>query len=329
MSTDKKANSESTESREIIITRVFDAPRELVWEAMTDPRHIAHWWGPRGFTTTTEIWDFSVGGKWNHVMRGPDGTEYPNFSVFKEIVKPERIVYSHGGGEKGAKAVSMDKTWTLDVVEKNKTRVTIHMIFPTAEERDHVVKNYGAIEGGKQTLERLSEHLPKMDLVAKEFRLERVFDAPRELVWKAWTDPKQMAQWWGPHNFVTPVCNVDVRPDGAYRIVMRATDGREFPLKGVFREVVEPERLVMTMDCSEHAADWHDMVKPNRTKEETNPAGVFLTTVTFESLGCKTRLTISTLFDTATIRDAMVKMGMNDGWSQSLDKLATLLAHST
>ncbi|MGD1087457.1 MAG: SRPBCC family protein [Verrucomicrobiota bacterium] len=148
--------------REIVITRVFDAPRELVWQAMTDSQHVIHWWGPRGFTTTIEEMDVRPGGVWKHVMHGPDGANYPNKSVFKEVVKPERIVFSHGGEREGGPGAHFEATWTFDVVDTGKTRVTIRMVFPSAADRDFVVREFGAIEGGKQTLERLAEHLPKM-----------------------------------------------------------------------------------------------------------------------------------------------------------------------
>src|SRR5688500_13701135 len=84
--------------REIVIERVLNAPRELVWGAFTDPKHLEQWWGPNGFTTKTKEFSFIPGGAWRHVMVGPDGAEYPNESIFEEIVKPERISYSHGGG---------------------------------------------------------------------------------------------------------------------------------------------------------------------------------------------------------------------------------------
>ncbi|MEJ0088460.1 MAG: SRPBCC domain-containing protein [Limisphaerales bacterium] len=148
--------------REIVITRDFDAPRELVWEAMTNPKHVVNWWGPRGFSTTIETMDFRVGGVWKHVMHGPDGVNYPNEKVFKEIVKPEKIVFSHGGRREGGPSVDAVATWTFDEVASGKTKVTLRMVFPSAKERDFVVKEFGAIEGGKQTLERLGEYLPKM-----------------------------------------------------------------------------------------------------------------------------------------------------------------------
>jgi uncharacterized protein YndB with AHSA1/START domain len=151
-----------TSDREIVIAREFAAPRELVWEAMTNPKHVVNWWGPRGFSTTIEKMDFRVGGEWKHVMRGPDGVNYPNHSIFKEIVTPERIVYTHGGKREGGPGVSFVSTWSFEKPAADKTRVTIRMVFPTAENRDFVVKEFGAIEGGKQTLERLGEYLPKI-----------------------------------------------------------------------------------------------------------------------------------------------------------------------
>jgi len=159
---DRNDSAEDTLDREILVSRIFDAPRELVWEAWTNPKHVERWWGPVGFTTTTEERDFKVGGIWKHVMRGPDGQEYPNKSVFTEIVKYQRIVYSHSGGRKGDPEIQFVSTWTF-VDVGGKTRLTIRQLFKSAEERNHVVKNYGAIEGGKQTLERLSAYLKQME----------------------------------------------------------------------------------------------------------------------------------------------------------------------
>lgn len=158
----KNPPSEKPSDREIVIARTFDAPRELVWRAMTDPQHVVNWWGPRGFTTTIETMDVRPGGVWKHTMHGPDGTNYPNKSVFKEIVKPERIVYSHGGGREDGPGASFVATWTFDEVEGGKTKVTIRMVFSSSAARDFVIKEFGAIEGGRQTLERLAEHLPTM-----------------------------------------------------------------------------------------------------------------------------------------------------------------------
>jgi uncharacterized protein YndB with AHSA1/START domain len=160
---DARTNNAATSiaDRGIVITRTFDAPRELVWEAWTNPRHVVHWWGPNGFSTTIEKMDVRVGGVWKHIMHGPDGKDYPNKSVFTAVVKPERIEYSHRGGSKGDPAAQFDATWTFDAVGAQ-TKVILHMLFKTAADRDRVVKVYGAIEGGKQTLARLADYLAKI-----------------------------------------------------------------------------------------------------------------------------------------------------------------------
>ncbi|HKB60329.1 MAG TPA: SRPBCC family protein [Gallionellaceae bacterium] len=154
----ERQSAAATAEREIVVSRIFDAPRELVWEAWTDPRHVVHWWGPNGFSTTIEEMDVRPGGLWKLVMHGPDGTDYPNRSVFTEVVKPERICFCHGGSRKGDPETQFEATWTFDDVD-GKTRLTIRMVFPTAADCERVVRDYGALEGAKQTLERLAVHL--------------------------------------------------------------------------------------------------------------------------------------------------------------------------
>ncbi len=157
----KEFVEQAAAARQIVISRVFDAPRELVWEAWTDPGQVVKWWGPDGFTTTIEKMDVRPGGVWQHVMHGPDGTNYPNKSVFVEVVKPERIVYTHGGGREGGPGVHFEATWTFEAIADGRTRLTIRQLFPSAADRERIVKEFGAIEGGKQTLARLAEHLAK------------------------------------------------------------------------------------------------------------------------------------------------------------------------
>jgi len=464
MTTENTKTTVDVTEKEIKISRVFDAPPELVWEATTNPEHVTKWWGPNGFSMTIETMDLRVGGVWKHVLHGPDGTDYPNKSIFKEITKPHRIVYSHGGGKKGAPGVNFVATWTFDPLEGNKTKVTIHQVFSTKEDLETVVKIYGAIEGGKQCLGRLGEKLASMPFVIertfdapsamvwkaitdceqmkewyfselkafkaevgfetqvdvkhnntvyphlwkvtevapgkklsyswkyaghvgdslvtfelfdeggktrvklthaglesflpeahpqyargnfalgwtsligthlkeflesiaapdRDFVISREFDAPQELVWKAWTNSKHMTKWWGPRDFTNPVCDLDVRVGGAYHITMRSPDGIEYPMEGTFLEIREPERLVMSMDCSGHPDSWHDLVQPQRDKSK-KPVVDMVQTVTFDKIGARTKLTVRTRFASTAIRDAMLKVGMNEGWSQSLDRLGESL----
>jgi uncharacterized protein YndB with AHSA1/START domain len=142
----------------IVATRELDAPRELVFEAWSDPKHLARWWGPDGFTTTTSAFDMRVGGVWRFVMHGPDGRDYENRITFDEIVKPERIRYHHGGGD-DVEPVQFRTTVTFEDLGSARTRITLHAVFPSAAERDRVIKDYGADQGAVQTLARLADYV--------------------------------------------------------------------------------------------------------------------------------------------------------------------------
>lgn len=155
---EKRSNVSNTADREIGTTRIFDAPRELVWEVWTDPNHIARWWGPRGFTNTIKKMDVKPGGIWQFIMHGPDGVDYPNKIVYLEIKKPERLVYNHG--EEG-KPEFFRVTVTFED-QSGKTKLSMKGLFKTKAERDEVVEKYGAIEGMKQNMDRLENYLAKM-----------------------------------------------------------------------------------------------------------------------------------------------------------------------
>jgi uncharacterized protein YndB with AHSA1/START domain len=147
--------------RSIIGTRVLDAPRKLVFSVWTDPKHLAQWWGPNGFTTTTHTFDFRPGGVWRFVMHGPDGRDYQNRITFDEITPPERIVYRHSGGD-DVEPVQFTQTVTLEDLGNGQTRLTWHGRFPSAEERARVVREYGADKGLVQTMARLADYVVAM-----------------------------------------------------------------------------------------------------------------------------------------------------------------------
>jgi uncharacterized protein YndB with AHSA1/START domain len=143
--------------RAIIAVRIFDAPRELVFDAWTDPKHLAQWWGPNGFTTTTSDFDLRSGGVWRFVMHGPDGRDYQNRITFNEIVKPRRIHYRHGGDDE-FHPEGFEVNVTFEDIG-GKTRLTMEMLFPSAAERDRVIKEYGADQGLTQTLSRRADYV--------------------------------------------------------------------------------------------------------------------------------------------------------------------------
>jgi len=141
-----------TSDRELIITRLLNAPRELVWDVFTTPEHIKNWWGPNGFTNTIDKMDVKPGGEWEFVMHGPDGTDYKNKSIYKEIVRPERIVFEHVSGPKFIATITF-------TAEGNKTHLKWHMLFESAEQFQQVVKTFKADEGLKQNIVKLEEYL--------------------------------------------------------------------------------------------------------------------------------------------------------------------------
>lgn len=152
------AHASSPADRQIVISRVIDAPPENVWEAFADPKHLAEWWGPNGFTNTFHSFDFREGGIWEFTMHGPDGTDYPNWIRFEKIVPGELIEHLHGENEQHPEKFHASIRFED---QHGKTNVTLRMTLHSAEEKKRLEK-FGAVEGGNQTLGRLAEYVTKM-----------------------------------------------------------------------------------------------------------------------------------------------------------------------
>ena len=149
----------ATADREIVISRVISAPRELVFEAFTEVRHLSRWWGPEGFTTTTQAFEFRVGGEWIFVMHGPDGTDYQEWISWTEIAPPERIALLHGESRGDPNAFESVLTFKP---AGEQTRIVMRAVFPTKELRDEAVEKYHAIESGEQTLRNLAAYVTEV-----------------------------------------------------------------------------------------------------------------------------------------------------------------------
>lgn len=186
-----------TANRELSITRLLNAPQELVWEVWTKPEHITHWWGPIGFSVTTHEMSLKPGGVWRFMMHGPDGRDYPNKIVFIEVKKPELLVYRHTGEEE-TEDVRFHVTVNFEK-QGSKTKLTMHSLFDSAEELERVEREYGAKEGMVQTVNRLGEYL-ETKLPARVVNgvivIERIYNAPVEKVWKAITIKEEMKKWY-------------------------------------------------------------------------------------------------------------------------------------
>ena len=322
------------DTRALVITRQFDAPRERLWQAWTDPEHVKRWWGPKGFTTPFCTIDLRVGGVFLYCMRSPEGKDYWSKNVYREIVSPTRIVATDSfADEKGnvvpatyygmSSDIPLEMLVTVTFEEQGgKTKLTLtHAGLPAGEQRD------GAQTGWSESFDKLAESLKRSSKgketatqakkayalsfpTDREIVMERVFDAPRSRVFDAYTDPKLIPLWWGPRRYTITVDKMDVRPGGIWRYISRGADGAEDTFNGVYREVVRPVRLVSTFEY------------------EGMPGHIAVDTATFEEHGGKTKVTVTSRFETAEDRDGMVKSGMEGGAAESWDRLAELLRKS-
>ncbi|MCH8618248.1 SRPBCC family protein [Undibacterium sp. TS12] len=313
--------------REILISRLLNAPRELVWNTFTNPEHIGQWWGPDGFTTTTEVMDVRPGGIWKHVMHGPDGTDYPNYSVFTEVTRPERIVFRHG--DHADNVDQFTATWTF-TEENGQTRVTIRMLFPTADARNMVVRQYGAIQGGHQTLARLGAHLadsntPMEATGSKDFVISRVLKAPRSLVYAAFTEQEHMARWWGPAGCQLFGTSMELRPGGSYHFGMRMPGGFTMWGKFAYQHIVPAEKLIFLHSFADEAGNLaRNPMDPDWPLELSS-------TFSFEDHAEGCLLTIRwALLDNATEKEIATfnaaHADMNQGWAGTIDKLDIYLS---
>lgn len=293
--------------REVVITRVFDAPREVVFEAWINPRHLAQWFGPKVFTNPVSEVDARVGGKWKVVMRAPDGTEYPAVGEYREIVKPERLAFTNNALDKDG-SIMIEGFTTVSFAEQDgKTRLTLvtrgRGLKPGT---DQMLAGMDA--GWSQSFDKLrtlmeSKRVAVTKPSERELMFTRTFDAPRELVFDVWTDPKHIEQWWGPLGFRTKSIAMDVRPGGEWTLVMHGPDGQVYNSRIVYSEVVRPERLVY-----KHGE-------------------LFQSTVTFEDQGGKTKLTMRMLFESGAQRDEIIsRVHADEGGAQTLTRLGEHLA---
>jgi uncharacterized protein YndB with AHSA1/START domain len=337
MATAKKPNEAETE--EFVISRTFDAPRALVWQAWTDPEALAQWWGPKGSTIRVVKHDMRPGGVFHYAMAFPGREMWGRFA-YREIVPPERLVFINSfsdpeGGITRPPYPQLGDHWPLEILNRltltehdGKTTLTLRgaPINASEEGRKAYASMHGSMrQGFAGTFEQLDAYLakartsdmgktstakpnaPKQNDMEREVTLTRVFSAPVDVLWQAWTNAGEIAQWWGPEHFDNPVCNWDATPGGKILVHMRAPDGTVYPMTGTFREVERPRRLVFLAVAEDSDGE--------RLLES-------LTTVSFEPQGDKTKVTVHAKAVGIAPIAAQMLAGMEQGWSQSLDKLA-------
>ncbi|MDX1967676.1 MAG: SRPBCC family protein [Planctomycetaceae bacterium] len=317
---------------EIIICREFAAPRELVWLAWTDPHHAGRWWGPAGFTTTTHSMDFRPSGSWRYTMHGPDGRDYGNRIQYIEIDQPSRLIYTLCG-EGSDESVSFRTEVLFECVGENGrgTKVTMRLIFPTAEARDFVIHDHGAVEGGKQHLANLEDYLASIasgDDQQLPFSISHVFNASREQVWEAWTDQDHLRRWFGPKGSTILHATVDLRVGGMFHYCISHPHGMEMWGRWVFRTIRRPDRLEFISSFSNAGGELTPAPFPGL---DDFPRETWTTVTLVEHAG-KSRGTLVTIearpFNgTKAERDFFTAFhgSMSQGWTGTLKQLSEFL----
>ena len=306
----------SNSDREMAVTGFFISPLEWIWKLWTEPDYLARWWGPSGFVSTISKVEPWPGGVWKFVMHAPDGTDSLHKFVCSEAAKFKRIVCEH---------VSKPRfrlTVTFKPQGRYKTQFVMRLLF---ESPPHGASKemFGTVEALHQTLLRLRRCAAEFK--GSDFTIVRLMDAPCERVFRAWTDAEQLERWFGPKESNTRVVLYPTS-GGALRIVMCPHRGDVHTIKGVPEEVVAPERLVWQMDFSEYPKQWHEAVAGYAGRVKTwrqKPCRQF---VAFRDRRGRTLMTIRTRFQSAEIRDAMIKVGIFEDLKQSLERLQDLMA---
>jgi uncharacterized protein YndB with AHSA1/START domain len=306
------------EKNTLTITRIFDAPKELLFKVWTEPEHIARWWGPYGFTNTINKMDVKPGGDWEFVMHGPDGRNYKNHSIYMEIVSNKKIVFSH---------ISPKFRATVNFTSiGNKTELTWEMCFESAGELEQVIKVFKADDGLLQNVEKLELYLANVP-ADDEFVITRVFNSPRELVYQVWTDAKHLAKWWGPAGMKMNVASLDFRPGGLFHYSMITPEGQKMWGKFVYKEITAPERIVFTNSFSDEEG--------NTTRAPFSPTWPLevLNILTLNDEGGMTRIRLrgkpvnATLDELTTFKE--MRNSMNQGFGGTFDQLDKYLSGFT
>lgn len=446
------------------LTRVFAAPRRLLFQLWTDPHHVAQWWGPHGFTNPVCQLEARPGGAIHIAMRGPDGTVYPMTGRYRDIVEPERLVFTSAALDAAGRPLFEMLTTVTFAEQDGQTIITLHAhVVAMTAAADPYLEDMAA--GWIQTLERLGEHVAKMPVVierifdapldavwqaitahaqmtrwyipniasfkpevgfrtefnvreggrdylhqwevtavvpgrkiayrwkfggypgdsvvtfelspdggktklklihegletfrpeenpalawkdfdegwanligsslkafveerrvgaGREFVITRVLDAPRAVVWRAWTEAEQLQRWFGPKGCTVPSCSVDLRPGGLFHYCMQTPDGHVMWGKWIFREIAPPEKLVVIVSFSD--------AQGGVTRHPLSPTWPLetLSTMTLKELAGKTELTLCWAPYGATEAESQTfdssHESMTQGWTGTMDQLVGYLA---
>jgi uncharacterized protein YndB with AHSA1/START domain len=301
--------------KDLTLTRVFNAPRSLVFKAWTDPKLVAQWWSPRMYSNPVCELDVRPGGAILVHMRGPDGIDNPMTGVYHEIVEPERLVFTTYAVPDETGQYNLQVLNTVTFEEKgDQTHLTMHAVVVKSTPATSGALS-GMREGWSQSLDKLNETVTNQGLKTMitlnpdmhMLYITRTFNAPRELVFQVCADPNLIPQWWGPRRLTTRIEQMDVRPGGTWRYVQQDAEGNQFVFHGAYQQIVPPERVISTFEF------------------EGMPGHPVTEISIFEEFDGKTRLTVTDIYQTVEDMYGMVESGMESGVVESNDRLAELL----
>lgn len=308
-------------SNELKLTRLYDAPVTVVWDAWADPEQAAKWWGPRGFTLTTHSKDLKAGGHWHYTMHGPDGVDYPNKTVYLEVDEYKRLVYDHGANDQQP---ALFRVTVLFKEVGKKTQIEMTMAFPSPEDAQRG-KEFIKKAGGNSTWDRLAEYLAKETAKQEVFVINRSLDAPVETVFKMWTDPQHFSRWLGPEDTTMEYLVDEIAEGKTTFYKMSFGSGLLMYGKMTYQKIQKPNYVEYTqIFCDEQGnLSKHPMVP---TWPDTLLTQVFLT----EEGPDQTRVTIVWKPQGKVSQEELqafmgMRDSMNQGWTQSLDKLEDLV----
>lgn len=308
------------QSNEIYIERVYAAPIESVWDAWTDPAKVEKWWGPRGFTLTTHSKDLRAGGHWHYTMHGPDGTDYPNRTVYHEVEEHRRLVYDHGANESQPPLFRVTALFTE--TEEGQTKLQLTMTLSTPEAATSI-RQFIKQAGGNATWDRLAEFLSETGPGPTCFVINRSFQSSPSALYDAWTTAAKLCQWLPPTGFRMECLHADIRSGGKCLSRMSNDSGVAFCVEFQYLQCNPMQITYAQRFCDQSGRTARHPALP-----EFPECLLHIVRFAQEEDGL-TRVTLTSLpiggFSSSELESFLAARGpMTAGWSQSFDALEAL-----
>jgi uncharacterized protein YndB with AHSA1/START domain len=301
---------------EFVITRVFDAPLEVVWKQWIESEKELCWWVPKGLSWPHRRIELRVGGTYLYCSRAADGKDFWGTGVYHETILPDGSVSPVNGNENAIRVsyYGMISDWPLELLvtvsfeeHANKTELTLrHAGIPEGQAREMTEADWN------KSLDKLVEELRIISLTVlqekQEIIFSRVFDAPRKLVFMAYTDPTLMLQWWGPKTLMSAFDKTKIGQGGVLRFIQKDASGNEYAFNRVYRKIEPDQRVDYTFFY------------------EGMPGNLLLEKVSFEDLGGKTKVTDYLVLQTAHPELAQPVAILKEGANESMERFEELLS---